>query len=61
VLAAIVLTVLNEFLREAEQYRMVIFSLLLILMMILRPQGLLGNVKWPFKGRLRSAGKKGGA
>jgi branched-chain amino acid transport system permease protein len=41
VLAAIVLTVLNEYLRDFEQYRMIIFSLLLIVMMILRPQGLL--------------------
>jgi len=41
VLAAIVLTVLNEFLRDAEQYRMIVFSLLLIVMMIVRPQGLL--------------------
>lgn len=46
VLAAIVLTVLNEFLRQFEQYRMVIFSLLLIIMMILRPQGLIGDLKW---------------
>lgn len=40
-IAAIVLTVLNEKLRDFEQYRMVIFSLLLVVMMILRPQGLL--------------------
>jgi branched-chain amino acid transport system permease protein len=41
ILAAVVLTVLNEFLRDFEQYRMIVFSLLLIIMMILRPQGLL--------------------
>ena len=41
VLAAIILTVLNEFLRDFEQYRMIVFSLLLIIMMIVRPQGLL--------------------
>jgi branched-chain amino acid transport system permease protein len=41
VVAAIVLTVLNEFLRDFEQYRMIVFSLLLIVMMIVRPQGLL--------------------
>ncbi len=41
IVAAIALTVLNEFLRDFEQYRMIVFSLLLILMMILRPQGLL--------------------
>lgn len=41
ILAAVVLTVLNEFLRDFEQYRMIVFSLLLIVMMIVRPQGLL--------------------
>lgn len=41
VVAAILLTVLNEFLRDAEQYRMIVFSLLLIVMMIVRPQGLI--------------------
>ena len=41
VVAAIVLTVLNEFLRDAEQYRMIVFSLLLIVMMLVRPQGLI--------------------
>ncbi len=51
-LAAVVLTVLNEFLRSFEQYRMIVFALLLILMMILRPQGLLGGLRWPFKGKV---------
>jgi branched-chain amino acid transport system permease protein len=41
VVAAIVVTVLNELLRDFENYRMIIFSLLLIVMMIVRPQGLL--------------------
>ncbi|HEY5753450.1 MAG TPA: branched-chain amino acid ABC transporter permease [Chthoniobacterales bacterium] len=45
--AAILLTILNEFLREFEQYRMVVFALLLIVMMILRPQGLLGGLRMP--------------
>ncbi len=45
-LAAILLTVLNEFLREFEQYRMIVFSLLLIVMMIARPQGLIGDLAW---------------
>ena len=51
VLAAIVLTVLNEYLRDFEQYRMIIFSLLLILMMILRPQGLLPATLFQKKAR----------
>ncbi len=41
VIAAVVLTVLNEVLRDFEQYRMIVFALILIVMMIVRPQGLL--------------------
>jgi len=41
IVAAVALTLLNEYLRDFEQYRMIIFSLLLIVMMIVRPQGLL--------------------
>jgi branched-chain amino acid transport system permease protein len=43
VLAAILLTLLPEVLRPVKQYRMVIYSLMLILLMVLRPQGLLGT------------------
>jgi branched-chain amino acid transport system permease protein len=41
-IAAIVLTLLPELLRSFALYRMVIYALLLIVIMILRPQGLLG-------------------
>jgi branched-chain amino acid transport system permease protein len=43
-LSAAILTVLPEFLRQfdIEQYRLILYALLLILMMLLRPQGLLG-------------------
>lgn len=44
ILAAILLTLLPELLRPIAEYRMIIYSLLLILLMILRPQGLL-NVR----------------
>ena len=43
VLAAILLTLLPEALRTAGALRMVIYSLMLIVLMITRPQGLLGN------------------
>jgi branched-chain amino acid transport system permease protein len=49
--AAIVLTVLNEYLRGFEEYRMIIFSLILIVMMIVRPQGLLPATLFQKKGR----------
>jgi len=42
ILAAIVLTILPEFLRIAQGYRMVIYSLVLIILMLTRPQGILG-------------------
>ena len=41
-LAAILLTVLPELLREFSQYRMVAYALTLIVMMLVRPQGLFG-------------------
>jgi branched-chain amino acid transport system permease protein len=41
--AAALLTVLPEALRVASEWRMIIYSLLLILLMILRPQGILGK------------------
>ena len=43
ILAAIVLTILPEALRSAQELRMVVYSLLLIVLMITRPQGLLGS------------------
>ncbi len=43
ILAAILLTILPEALREFSEYRMIIYSLMLIILMILRPQGLFGN------------------
>ncbi|WP_421293628.1 high-affinity branched-chain amino acid ABC transporter permease LivM [Aeromonas veronii] len=41
VLAAIVMTVLPELTREFNEYRMLMFGLLMVFMMIWRPQGLL--------------------
>jgi branched-chain amino acid transport system permease protein len=61
-LAAAVLTALPEALRDFEQYRMVVFSLLLVVMMIVRPQGLFGiHEIWDFWPRRKSAkGPRGG-
>lgn len=41
ILAAIVMTVLPEMAREFNEYRMLLFGLMMVLMMIWRPQGLL--------------------
>ncbi len=46
VLAAVVLTALPEVLRDipnADRYRMMVYSVLLVVMMVLRPRGFLGN------------------
>src|SRR3954463_3921875 len=45
ILAAILLTLLPEVLRPIAEYRMIIYSLLLIILMIVRPQGLF-NLKF---------------
>jgi branched-chain amino acid transport system permease protein len=45
VLGAVVFIVLTEGLREFAQYRMVAFSLLLIVITIVRPQGILGHLE----------------
>jgi branched-chain amino acid transport system permease protein len=42
-IAAVVLTIVPEWLREFPQYRMIIYALLLVIMMIVRPQGLFGT------------------
>jgi branched-chain amino acid transport system permease protein len=58
VLAAIVLILLPEVLREAQQYRLIIFALLLIIMMLVRPKGLFGVKEiWELR-KARKAGAK---
>jgi ABC-type branched-subunit amino acid transport system permease subunit len=47
IIAAIVLTILPEALRGVAEYRMIIYSALLIVMMLLRPQGLMGTRELP--------------
>lgn len=42
IIAAVILTVLPELLRTVSEYRMIIYSLLLIIMMLTRPQGIFG-------------------
>jgi branched-chain amino acid transport system permease protein len=62
VLAAVILTVSPELLRPVKEYRMVIYSLMLIVLMITRPQGLLGTRElswrrlWPFPRRGAAGG-----
>ncbi len=49
IIAAIVLTILPEALRDFAQYRLLIYSGLLVAMMIFRPQGLFGTAEFSMK------------
>jgi branched-chain amino acid transport system permease protein len=60
VLAAILLTLLPEVLRPVKDYRMVIYSLMLIILMITRPGGLLGNREISLAALFRRARPAGG-
>ena len=51
--AAVLLTLMPEFLRPIKAYRMVIYSLMLVLLMILRPQGIFGMKEPDLPGWLR--------
>jgi len=53
VIAAIVFTWLPEALREFNEYRMVAYAVLLIVMMIVRPQGLFGTREFGFSKLMR--------
>ncbi len=44
-LAALVLTLLPEYLRAFSEYRMLIFGLLMVTMMVFRPQGIIPPAK----------------
>jgi len=60
-ISALVLTVLPEALRPIAEYRMVIYSLALVIIMISRPQGLFGDGEYfkkllqSFKGKVRAS------
>lgn len=47
-IGAIVLTVLPELLRGLEQYRQLIYGVLLVLLMMVKPQGLLGDINFKY-------------
>lgn len=67
VISATVLTLLPEFLRAFSDWRMIVYTLLLIVVMIFKPSGLLGTYDFSLGGaidgffeRVRSLLKKGG-
>lgn len=50
ILAAYILTYLQEFLRFLKDYRLLIYPVILILVMLFRPQGMLGTRELSFVG-----------
>ena len=66
IIVAIVLTILPEALRGFEDYRMLLYSLVLIVMMLFRPTGLLGTYEFslsrmlnrPRKAAIKEGGKQ---
>jgi branched-chain amino acid transport system permease protein len=62
IVAATVLTVALEWLRGLDQYRMVIYSVLLIVLMLTRPSGLFGTREiWDLRPRWLGGRRAGGA
>ena len=55
IIAATVLTLLPEVLRGFSDYRMLVYSLMLILMMLFRPSGLLGTREFTLIGIIERA------
>lgn len=49
ILAATILTIVNAFLQSFAEIRMIIYSLILIIIMLFRPQGLMGNREFSLK------------
>lgn len=63
ILSAIVLTALPQLLSDFSNYRMLIYSLLLIVIMLFKPSGLLGNYEFSYKSlfkKIKSFGSKKG-
>lgn len=58
IIAAIVLSVLPEVLRAFAEYRMLLFSVVLVLVMIFRPIGLSGGSEFSLTGTLKKLFKK---
>jgi branched-chain amino acid transport system permease protein len=56
ILGAVLITVILEVFRGFGPYRLVIFSITLILIMIYRPQGIMGSKEFFLKPRKRQVG-----
>ncbi|MDI3281284.1 MAG: branched-chain amino acid ABC transporter permease [Bacillota bacterium] len=61
ILGATFLTVLPELFRGLAEYRMLIFGLIIILTMLVRPQGIAGGTMWSAKRSKARSGSQGNA
>ena len=61
VVAAIVLTLVSTFLQSLAELRLIIYAIILILVMLFRPQGLLGNHELSYKFFQRKRGVSHGS
>ena len=62
IIAAVALTILPEFLRGFEDYRMLIYAVILIIVMLFKPSGLMGQREFSLSGlaaRLTARKRKG--
>ncbi|WP_312560962.1 branched-chain amino acid ABC transporter permease [Anaerospora sp.] len=59
ILGAVILTVIPELLRDIAEYRLIVFGLIMMAVMLLRPQGLFGKARENGSGRGRAKGRGG--
>ena len=60
ILGAVVLSVAPEILRDVSEYRMIIFGLIMMIVMLVRPQGIMGKGRDRQKPRVRTKRQGGG-
>ncbi len=58
IIAAIFLTFLPEYLREFNEYRLLLYSILLVVTMLYRPQGLMGTREFSLTGAVKKVKSK---
>ncbi|MNI85619.1 leucine/isoleucine/valine transporter permease subunit [compost metagenome] len=61
IVGAVFVTLLYTYLREFPEWRMIIYSIVLIAMMIFRPSGLLGKTKFNFGKLAKKEAKPNGS
>ena len=60
IIASLALKLLPEYLRAFAEYRMLIFGLVMVLMMIFRPQGLINNMRRKYEYDTAEGGRSDG-